>query len=66
MDLTGSLLDAGNSAFEGIYGSLEGGTGSAFLDTLITTPVYLYNSLLMLIGGFGGDLGSTGVFPVPA
>ncbi|MBB1031802.1 hypothetical protein G6027_13075 [Dietzia sp. SLG310A2-38A2] len=59
MDLTGSLLQAGNSVFEVVYGSFEG-TGSSFIDTLATAPAFAYNIVLMFIGGLGGDLGSTG------
>lgn len=62
MDLTGSIMEATEPVLETVYGSFEdaGGTGSAFIDTLVVAPAFAFEVLLMFIGGLGGDLGSTG------
>lgn len=63
-DLTGSIAEATVPLSLELNGSLMDsigtGTGSSAIDTLVATAFALPNLLLSIIGGIGGDLGSTG------
>lgn len=62
MDLTGSIAEFTVPLSMEIAGSVgPAGVGSSAVDTIIQTAFLLPNLILGIIGGLGGDLGSSAV-----